>query len=164
MSKSAIWMSSDKVLGIAGSGLAAASIGFGAYMTIHGPAPGSFGHSRDFTVFAQLAPRRTPASQPRTARAATKEDALDTAATASIPKRAADAGARESTADANGTLPSMTLEGATPDAATIAVGGRIQTVRIGDDVPGAGEVLEIRTRPHAVVRFSRGLIVATHQE
>ena len=163
-------LSTDKMLGVAGSGLAVASIGFGLYMNTHGPAPGALGSGHDFSVFAQLAPRTQMAQRAarnRAATPATTQDALDTTATASIPKAAASAPPADGTAPdvaETSIIPSVTLEAASADRATIAIDGRMRTVQIGDDVPGAGEVLEIETGPRPVVKTSRGLIVAARPD
>ena len=170
-------VTSDMMMGIAGCGLAFAATSFGIYMTIRGPAP-DFGKGHDFTVFAQLAPRERPdASEPvavqqdapRLARAAVPPsgDDLDTTPTASIPaaapklvEAAAVLDAPED-ASANGAIiDSASVEVATDKAATILVAGRIRTVRVGDSVPGAGNVVAITPGRHPSVKTTRGMILS----
>ena len=154
----------DKALGLAGGGLALASASFALYMNLNGPAPRSPGH--DFTVFAQLAPRATPdATRSERGRPDPDED-LDTAVTASIPRRAAisvgpERGLGPSSGGTAGrsAVPTVTLQAAADDGATIAVDGRSRVVHVGDTIPGAGEVLAILPGAHPAVRTSQGVIV-----
>ena len=76
----------------------------------------SLGTSKDFSVFAQLAPR-----EPRPATPATTADAgdLDTTATATIPR----AGAAAANGVAMRIIPSISLAAADADDATIVVEG-----------------------------------------
>ncbi len=160
--RSVIHLSADKALGVFGGGLAAASLGFGVYMNIHGPAA-SFGHSKDFTVFAQFAAPRAPKIGPGDPIAGPEAgESLDMTATASISATVPD---RNQTSPDAGTalISNVTLEAASVDAATILVDGHAQTVHIGDTVPHAGEVLEIRPGPQPSVKTSRGLIVSSRQ-
>ena len=146
-------LSSDLTLGIVGGCLAAASATFGIAMTVHGPIA-SLGTSGNFTVFAQLAPR---SDAPRAAapeglgRPSFAADDLDRTATASIP-------ARRGSDPASGRIATVTLEKVDADAATILVDGKAQVVRVGDAIPGAGEVLSILGGSRPVLRTSRGLI------
>ncbi len=159
------FLTADKALGVAGGGLALASASFAVYMNLHGPASGSAGH--DFTVFAQLAPRAVPRTAKSEPGRPDPDEDLDTAVTASIPRRAAisagpggggrDAGGETATRPAN---PAVTLETAAADGATIAVDGESRVVHVGDTIPGAGQVLAILPGPHPSVRTSQGLIVA----
>jgi hypothetical protein len=159
-------LSTDIMLGGAGCCMAVASLGFGLYMNAYGPAPG-FGTSHDFTVFAQLAPsaRRGATAHPATAASVTDADALDMTATASIPKNGAstfDDGAGPSRiGDGASIITSVTLRAATEDTATIEIDGRTSTVRVGDTIPGAGEVIEILPGRRPLVRASRGLILSS---
>lgn len=161
----------DKALGAVGGGLAAASLGFGVYMNVHGPVAG-LGTSHDFTVFAQLAPKRERALRTHADPVAPSSEPLDMTSTASIPKSSP---AQVSQPD--GPTPvaddldpeaqvisSFTLEAASADAATISIEGRTRTVRIGDTIPGAGEILEIRPGRRAAVRTSRGLILSARRD
>ena len=81
-----VGLSTDAALGIAGCTLAAASATFGIVMTLHGPSS-TFGKSREFTVFAQLAPRLEPPD----AAGKSRLGELDLTTTASIPARGASA-------------------------------------------------------------------------
>ncbi len=161
MSKSAflLALTVDKALGAAGCGLAVASLGFGVYMNVHGPVD-SFGKSKDFTVFAQLAPKRPWAQPTHGEPSKPSEESLDMTATASIPKPSAESRRVQE----NAVIPSMTLEAASADRATISIDGRPETVRVGDLIPGAGEVLEIRLGRRPVVKTSRGLILSSRQD
>ena len=161
------FLTADKALGVAGGSLALASASFAVYMNVNGPARSASGH--DFTVFAQLAPRATPSTtRPELGRPDPDED-LDTAVTASIPRRATvSAGPRGGTtgdaasgdtAPGRSTNPAVTLQTAAADGATIAVGGRSRLVHVGDTIPGAGEVLAILPGLHPAVRTSQGLIL-----
>lgn len=161
----------DKVLGAVGGGLAAASLGFGIYMNIHGPVAG-FGTSHDFTVFAQLAPKRERGSRTHADPAAPSAEPLDMTATASIPKPSSAETSRPDVAasatddlDAGAqVISSFTLEAASADSAMISIEGRTRMVRVGDTVPGAGEILEIRAGRRAAVRTSRGLILSARRD
>jgi hypothetical protein len=159
--------SADKALGVFGGGLAAASVAFGVYMNIHGPAA-SFGKSHDFTVFAQLSgPRSKPASAEPTATIPRPGDALDMTATASIGQRGSTDPtlSGEARLDPNASiLASVTLERVHDDTATIMVDGQARTVRIGDTLPNAGEVLEIHAGPRPSVRTSLGLIMSVTKQ
>ena len=142
-------LSTDAALGIAGCTLAAASATFGIVMTLHGPST-TFGKSRDFTVFAQLAPR------PERIEVAAKGhlDELDLTATASIPKRGAPTSERAPAS-------TVTLQAASADAATILVDGRRELVRVGDTIPGVGEVLAIVPGAIPILRTTGGVITAS---
>ena len=153
---SAFRFTGDHALGITGVCLASASAVFGVGMTIHGPAA-SFGSGKDFTVFAQLAPR--PAGSvgravvPGRAKAAAED--LDMIETASIPATSAVA---VDVGDAP-IIPAVTLEAVGTDSATVAIGGLTRVVRVGDEVPGAGQVIAILPGARPVLKTSRGLIV-----
>ena len=170
--KTLVSLTADKALGLAGGGLALASASFAVYMSLHGSvgAPG-----RDFTVFAQLAPRTaTPATPPKFDRGRPDPDEdLDTAVTASIPRHATiSAGPQRGLGRASGgaiaadrsLTPAVTLRAAAADGATIAVDGQSRVVHVGDTIPGAGEVLAILPGAHPAVRTSQGLIVAAGGE
>lgn len=147
-------LSTDAALGAAGCGLATVSAAFGLYMVVHGPPAGSLGTSKDFTVFAQLAPRARRAEPPSVAKA---EDNLDLEATASIPR-----GNRppvESRPGVPGIVASMAVERVDGEEATIDVHGRALVVRVGDIVPGAGEVLAITPGARPEIVTSSGRIV-----
>ena len=144
-------LSTDATLGLLGCCLAAASATFGVVMTIHGPLA-TFGKSGDFTVFAQLAPRAKPAS----IFAKDGVDTLDRTATASIPKRAA-------LTSEHASVSSVILQAASPDAATILVDGHSQIVRVGDKIPGVGEILSIVAGERPFIRTSQGLIASTRE-
>ena len=137
-------VSSDFALGAVGCGLAVVSASFGLYMNVHGPVAHQPGN--DFSVFAQLAPRTSPAQRPD------ESEPLDLTPTASI---AAPGASRQPT------MASMVLQSATADAATISVAGRSLSVRVGDTIPGGGEVLAIYPGARPLVRTSRGTILAT---
>ena len=150
-------LAGDKALGLAGGGMAVAAASFGVYMNVHGPAPGALGAGHDFTVFAQLAPRAArPDARPRLGSPDPDED-LDTTATASIPRRAG--GPVGDAPPPRPISPSVTLEAAAADGATIAVAGQTRVVHVGDTIPGAGEVLAIQPGPHPSLRTSQGLIL-----
>ncbi len=144
-------LTGDGAIGAAGCCLALGALSFGIYMNVHGPSA-SLGTSKDFSVFAQLAPR-----EPRPATPATTADAgdLDTTATATIPR----AGAAAANGVAMRIIPSISLAAADADNATIVVDGRARRVRVGDIVAGAGEVLAIVPGARPMVRTARGLIV-----
>ena len=146
----------DHALGVTGIGLAVASAAFGIGMTMHGPAA-SLGTGRDFTVFAQLAPRRTDGGERQVlaGRAKTGTEDLDMTATASIPK----AEAASPDAGDGAIIPAVTLEAVGPDSATVAIEGRTRVVRVGDEVPGAGQVIAILPGARPALKTSRGLIV-----
>lgn len=151
----------DFALGATGCCLAAASAAFGVGMAVHGPVA-SFGTQKDFTVFAQFAPRdpkgmrKAIASSEPTARApSAAADDLDMTATASIPSP----GASLASAGEAAVIPQVVLEKASADAATVVVAGRSRVVRVGDTVPGAGEILAILPGRRPLLRTSRGLIV-----
>lgn len=146
----------DFALGATGGGLALAAVSFGLYMNVHGPVS-SFGTSQDFTVFAQLAAHR-PGSGGRAIPPKPGDD-LDTSATASISKAGAPV-SEIAEPNGKGVIASMVLESAGDDFATVAVGGKRLLVRVGDEVPGAGAVLEIVQGDHPSLRTARGLIVA----
>lgn len=159
-------VNSDMALGAVGTGLAAASVTFGVYMTIHGPVA-SFGHSKDFTVFAQFkAMQRTPhyivpaddvPNPVKPYRSRPDSDDLDTTATASIPA----ANGEGPLIGANTTiLQGFAVRAATRDTAEIVYGGREQTVHLGDTLADAGEVLEIWPGRRPTVRTSYGLIIS----
>ncbi len=154
--KSAFRFTGDHALGVTGIGLAVASAAFGIGMTMHGPAA-SLGTGKDFTVFAQLAPRRADggARQVVPGRAKAAPDDLDMTATASIPK----ADATSPDAGDGAIIPAVTLEAVGTDSATVAVEGRTRVVRIGDEVPGAGQVIAILPGARPALKTSRGLIV-----
>ena len=147
-------LTSDGAIGAAGCCLAVGALAFGVYMNVHGPSAG-LGTSKDFSVFAQLAPR-----QPRQATPATTDGDvdLDTTATAAIPRAdAAPLGA------ATRIIPSISLASADADSATLVIDGRARRVHLGDDIPGAGEVLAIVPGARPMVRTARGLIVPAAQ-
>jgi hypothetical protein len=149
-------LSSDKILGLFGGGLAAASLGFGVYMNVHGPVA-SFGHSGDFPLFAQIAGSQTSGATRMSSGPAPGEP-LDMEATASIQhvsQTVIDAARRS-----GAVLSSIQLQAASSDAATIVVDGQTRTIRVGDTVPAAGEVLEIRAEPAPLVRTTRGFILS----
>ncbi len=164
-------LTADKALGLAGGGLALASASFALYMGLNNSVGAP---NRDFTVFAQLAPRAPakPATMFERGRPDPDED-LDTAVTASIPRRATisagpvSAGPERGLGRAGGAAadrspsPAVTLQTAAADGATIAVDGQSRVVHVGDTIPGAGEVLAILPGAHPAVRTSQGLIVAT---
>ncbi len=137
---------SDRVLGLVGGTLAAASATFGVAMTLHGPVAG-LGQSGGFTVFAQLSPRRPPAKS--RAAEATEASELDDSTTASIPRRVS-----------AGAVSTVTLQGANAESATIVVGGRRTVVRVGDMIPGVGAVLAIVPGERPMLRTTGGLIAA----
>ncbi len=146
-------LSSDATLGIVGGCLAAAAATFGVAMSMHGPVVG-LGSSGNFTVFAQFAPRSAPrrASTPGTAeRPDFSLDELDRTATASIPARREDSSVDEGAA-------TVILQSASGVEATILVDGAARTVRVGDVIPGAGEVLSILGGNRPLLRTSRRLI------
>ncbi len=154
-------LTSDTMMGLAGCGLALASTSFGIFMTIRGPAP-DFGTGHDFTVFAQLAPRAV-----RTAREMgtipKPGDDLDMTSTASIPRNGAptgDAAASERTA---AILAAASVQVATADVATVAIGGRVRMVHVGDTLPDVGAVLAITPGPRPSVRTSSGVIFAARE-
>ena len=141
-------LTSDGAIGAAGCCLAVGALAFGVYMNVHGPSAG-LGTSKEFSVFAQLAPRAHREATP----ARTDGDVdLDTASTASI--RGVD-----TSGGAQAIIPSISLAVADADAATLMIEGRARRVRVGDDVPGAGEVLAIVPGARPMVRTARGLIV-----
>lgn len=147
-------LTGDQALGLAGVCLAAASATFGIGMMLHGP-DASFAKAKDFTVFAQLATRH---ADPGPSRPEAPSDAdvgeLDMTSTASIRRiEPRDADARESAI-----LPNVTLEAVGTDSATVAIEGRTRVVRVGDEVPGAGQVMAILPGARPVIRTSRGLI------
>ena len=146
----------DHALGVTGIGLAVASAAFGVGMTMHGPAS-SLGTGKDFTVFAQLAPRRTDGGERQvlSGRAKVATNDLDMTATASIPK----AEAASPDAGNGAIIPAVTLEAVGTDSATVAIEGRTRVVRIGDEVPGAGQVIAILPGARPALKTSRGLIV-----
>lgn len=148
-------VSSDQAMGVFGVCLATASAAFGIGMTVHGPMVSAGG--KDFTVFAQLGPRRIngDASRMNADQARTDAGELDMTATASIPprERALAAGS-----DAK-VIPSVTLEAVGSDSATIALEGTTRLVRVGDIVPGAGEIIAILPGARPVLKTSQGLIV-----
>lgn len=138
-------LTTDKLLGLLGGGLAVGSASFGVFMVVHGPVSTAPGH--DFTVFAQLVPR---AHAPSTSGAD-----LDTTATASIPKASAD------NLDVPAKiLPGIVLRSSNDYEADIAIDGRLRRVRVGDTIPGAGELLEIMPGGQPVLRTTMGLIVS----
>ncbi len=151
-------LSTDFALGAFGCGLATASATFGLYMVVVGPPPGSFGNSKDFTVFAQLAPRRhveaAPAKPPPQG-----GDDLDFETTASIPRRSGRAGRPPDTQ--TGIVPFVALKSADAGEATIVMGGHAMVVRVGDIVPGAGEVLAITPGAQPEIVTTRGRIVTS---
>ncbi len=142
-------LSTDATLGIVGCCLAAASASFGIFMTLHGPLAG-FGKSGDFTVFAQLAPRAKAVVVDDKRRT----DEFDTTATASIPKRAVEVSSETAA------LSSVTVQTASANLATVLVDGQPRVVRVGDTIPGAGEVLSIIPGARPIIRTSRGLIAS----
>ena len=142
-------LSTDAALGLAGCTLAAASATFGIVMTVHGPVSG-LGKSRDFTVFAQFAPRPEPSE----AAGKSRLDELDLTATASIPKRNPATSERASAS-------SVTLQAADADTATIVVDGRRAIVHVGDAIPGIGEVLAIVPGAAPMLRTTSGVITAS---
>lgn len=154
----------DLALGTFGCCLAAGSVAFGASMAFHGPVA-SLGTSKDFTVFAQFAPRNAkPRAEQVSRREPTIRDGssrpeadggLDMTETASIPKK----GDGVSPASDTTFIPSVTLEAISADAATIAVEGHTEIVHVGDVVPGAGQILAILPGSRPVLKTSRGLIV-----
>lgn len=154
--RSALRLTGDHALGVAGIGLAVASAAFGIGMAMHGPVA-SLGSGHDFTVFAQLAPRRIEGGEQQAlaGRGRVADDDLDTTATASIPK--ADRTGPETGNAA--VIPAVTLEAVGTDSATVAIEGRTRVVRIGDEVPGAGHVIAILPGARPVLKTSRGLIV-----
>lgn len=138
-------ITTDAALGAVGCSLAAAAATFGVYMTIHGPSA-SFGTSKDFSVFAQLAPRRI------------RHEDLDMTPTASITPRTA---APLPPQDPETSIVSgIALSSATEGRAEIILDGEMRSVRVGDMIPGVGEVLAIRTGRDPSVRTAAGLIVA----
>ena len=154
--RSAFRFTGDHALGITGVCLAGASAIFGIGMTLHGPAA-SFGNGKDFTVFAQLAPRPAASAERAVVPGRSKgaADDLDMIETASIPASkaiAADLG------DA-AIIPAVTLEAVGSDSATVAIGGQSRVVRVGDEVPGAGQVIAILPGARPALKTSRGLIV-----
>lgn len=152
-----ITTASDVALGAFGWGLAVASASFGVYMTMRAPAHGP---SSDFPVFAQLAPRSNEALRPHIP---SKTDELDLAATASILTGSHPDATSQTASDAVATapiVPGIVLRDAGADAAEVAVDGRMQKVRVGDSIPGAGKVLAIYPGPHPMLKTSRGLIVS----
>ncbi len=152
--RAAFRFTGDHALGVTGIGLAVASAVFGIGMTLHGPAA-SFGTGRNFTVFAQLAPRRAVERQALAGRGETGTENLDMTATASIPK----AEAASPDAGEAAIIPAVTLEAVGTDSATVAFEGRTRVVRIGDEVPGAGQVIAILPGARPALKTSRGLIV-----
>lgn len=159
-------VNSDIALGAVGTGLAVASVGFGIYMNIHGPVS-SFGHSKDFTVFAQFkAMQRAPGyivptdgvpNPVKNYRGNPDTDGLDTTATASIPESSAEG---PLIGPNTAILSGLSVRAATRDMATVVVSGRERTVHIGDTLPDAGEVLEIWPGRRPTVRTSYGLIIS----
>ena len=139
---------SDGAIGAAGCCLAVGALAFGVYMNVHGPSAG-LGTSKEFSVFAQLAPRANRQATP--ARTGGDVD-LDTTSTASIRGVDTSGGAQD-------IIASISLAAADSDAATLMIDGRARRVRVGDDVPGAGEVLAIVPGARPMVRTARGLIV-----
>ena len=147
-------LSTDAALGLAGCSLAAASATFGIVMTMHGPVA-SFGKSQDFTVFAQLAPRAQAPGGLGTERLGTdKSEDLDLTATASIPKRSTPASERAAAS-------SVALQDVSTDAATIMIDGRSSVVRVGDMIPGVGQVLAIVPGTAPMLRTTGGVIAMT---
>ena len=145
-------LSGDGAIGAAGCCLALGALSFGIYMNVHGPSS-SLGASKDFSVFAQLGPRPHRPATPATTEGGAD---LDTTSTATIPR--AEAAAADGTATR--IIPSISLTSADADAATLMIDGRARRVRLGDEVPGAGEVLAIVPGDRPMVRTARGLIVA----
>lgn len=141
-------LTGDRAIGAAGGCLALGAMSFGIYMNVHGPAQ-SLGTSRDFTVFAQLAPGPHRKATPATT---VGDDDLDTTATATIPGDSGDGAATR-------IIPSISLASAGPDYATLMIDGRARRVRVGDEVPGAGTVIAIVPGDRPMVRTVRGLIV-----
>ena len=137
----------DGAIGAMGCCLAVGALFFGIYMNVHGPSE-NLGKSHDFSVFAQLAPRAAPSDRPKPVR-----NDLDMTATASIPRRPAPADEA-----AGKVIASIILAAADTEAATLVIDGRVRTVHVGDEVPGAGAVLAILPGRHPEVRMSRGLI------
>lgn len=156
-------LSADKALGVVGGGLAVASLGFGVYMNLHGPAA-SFGHSQDFTVFAQLTGHHSRQTSEQPAATPAPNDQFDMTATASIPKPSRGTTASVDDTDETPVISSVTLEAASVDAATVFVNGHPRTVRVGDIVPNAGEVVEIRLGARPTVKTTRGFILSSRQE
>lgn len=149
----------DAAMGAFGCCLAAASASFGIYMNVHGPAP-SLGTSRDFSVFAQLAPRSMPLAAVGKQGTPKASGELDMTATASIRRRVRETAENP---EEKAIISSVILEAADAQAATIAIDGQLRTVRVGDTVPGAGDVLAILPGPRPVLKTSRGLILSARR-
>ncbi len=155
-------LSSDAALGLVGCSLAAASATFGIVMTMHGPVA-TLGRSGNFTVFAQLAPRApAPVAPVSAAPVADPPDVasdrdLDLTATASIPTRTAPTSERAAAS-------TVTLQDASSEAATIKVDGRTVVVRVGDTIPGVGDVLAIIPGATPMLRTTGGVIAAATPE
>ena len=144
-------LSGDGAIGAAGCCLALGALTFGIYMNVRGPSA-DLGGSKDFTVFAQLAPHQHRQATPATTADGTD---LDTTTTATIPR------AEAAAADGAATriIPSISLASADADDATVVIDGHLRHVRLGDEVPGAGTVLAIVPGERPMVRTARGLIV-----
>ena len=154
--RAAFRLTGDHALGVAGVCLAVGSAVFGIGMTLHGPAA-SFGTGKDFTVFAQLASHPEIHGKPPAMPTPTKKAAedLDLTATASILKPDAVAPDLGNAA----IISAVTLEAVGTDSATVAIGGISRVVRVGDEVPGAGQVIAILPGAKPMLKTSRGLIV-----
>ena len=147
-------LTSDGAIGAVGGCLAVGALAFGVYMNVHGPSA-SLGTSHDFTVFAQLAPHAPRRAEP----ARTDADAeLDTLATASIPA----GGVPPSRLPGAGDVPaSIIVEAADRDSATLDIDGSLRTVRVGDSLPGAGDIVAIMPGPHPMLKTSRGFVLSS---
>ena len=149
-------LTSDGAIGAVGGCLAVGALAFGVYMNVHGPSA-SLGTSHEFSVFAQLAPHAPRQAEP----ARTEGDSeLDTLATASIPVRGVPPSPTRDAGDPQ--VSSIVVEAADRDSATIDVDGSLRTVRVGDSVPGAGDVVAIVPGPRPMLKMSGGLVLSSH--
>lgn len=145
-------ITTDAALGAVGCSMAAAAATFGIYMTIHGPSA-SLGTSKYFSVYAQLAPHRAGG-----ARRGTGRDDLDMTTTASIVPRTE--AAPVALVPPSSIVAGITLRSVQDGRAQILIDGELRSVRVGDLIPGAGQVLAIRPGRDPSVRTAAGLIVA----
>ena len=154
----------ERALGLAGCAMACASGTFALYMAAHGPASGFTGGGRYLTVFAQFGGGRdagqAPAGPIQPASAPVVPVDIDPVVTGSIPARFQKTSTAASPGGERPVLANMALRQVDGDSALVEVNDRLGIYRIGDQIPGGGQLLAITQQGgRPALETSKGLII-----